>query len=79
MGVALRARWADRAARDRRTLGRTVEIGQRTIRRRIVSSWSTFGCAYIWNNTGDTAYLRNSAGTSIDTCSWGSSGSYTYC
>ncbi|SBT49170.1 lamin tail domain-containing protein [Micromonospora auratinigra] len=35
--------------------------------------------AYIWNNTGDTAYLRNSAGTSIDSCSWGSSGSYTYC
>ncbi|MEU1689428.1 lamin tail domain-containing protein [Micromonospora sp. NPDC005707] len=35
--------------------------------------------AYIWNNTGDTAYLRNSAGSSIDSCSWGSSGSYTNC
>ncbi|MET8906451.1 lamin tail domain-containing protein [Micromonospora sp. NPDC004551] len=35
--------------------------------------------AYIWNNTGDTAYLRNSAGTAIDSCSWGSSGSYTNC
>jgi hypothetical protein len=34
---------------------------------------------YVWNNTGDTAYLRNSAGTLIDSCSWGSSGSYTYC
>ncbi|HEY0697698.1 MAG TPA: lamin tail domain-containing protein [Micromonospora sp.] len=34
---------------------------------------------YVWNNTGDAAYLRNSAGTSIDSCSWGSSGSYTYC
>jgi hypothetical protein len=34
---------------------------------------------YIWNNTGDAAYLRNSAGTGIDSCSWGSSGSYTYC
>ncbi|MEU7615533.1 lamin tail domain-containing protein [Micromonospora rifamycinica] len=34
---------------------------------------------YIWNNTGDTAYLRNSAGTGIDSCSWGSKGSYTYC
>jgi hypothetical protein len=34
---------------------------------------------YVWNNTGDTAYLRNSASTLIDTCSWGSSGSYTYC
>ncbi len=35
--------------------------------------------AYVWNNTGDTAYLRNAAGATIDTCSWGSSGSYTYC
>ncbi|MFJ8581835.1 lamin tail domain-containing protein [Micromonospora sp. NPDC093277] len=35
--------------------------------------------AYIWNNDGDTAYLRNAAGTSIDTCSWGRKGSYTYC
>jgi hypothetical protein len=34
---------------------------------------------YIWNNTGDTAYLRNSAGTKIDSCSWGSKGSYTNC
>lgn len=34
---------------------------------------------YVWNNSGDAAYLRNSAGTSIDSCSWGSSGSYTYC
>ncbi|MEV6798786.1 lamin tail domain-containing protein [Micromonospora rifamycinica] len=34
---------------------------------------------YIWNNTGDTAYLRNSAGTGIDSCNWGSKGSYTYC
>lgn len=34
---------------------------------------------YIWNNTGDTAYLRNSAGTGIDSCTWGSKGSYTYC
>ncbi len=35
--------------------------------------------AHVWNNTGDTAYLRNAAGTTIDTCSWGSSGSHTYC
>jgi hypothetical protein len=27
---------------------------------------------YIWNNTGDTAYLRNAAGTPMDSCSWGS-------
>lgn len=36
--------------------------------------------AYVWNNTGDTAYLRNASGTLIDSCSWGSSGSgYTNC
>ncbi|MEU6074885.1 lamin tail domain-containing protein [Micromonospora sp. NPDC047074] len=35
--------------------------------------------AYVWNNTGDKAYLRNSAGTLIDSCSWGSRGSYTNC
>jgi hypothetical protein len=29
---------------------------------------------YIWNNTGDKAILRNTAGTTLDTCSWGSSG-----
>ncbi|GAA0231798.1 lamin tail domain-containing protein [Cryptosporangium japonicum] len=25
---------------------------------------------YIWNNTGDTAYLRDPAGNQIDTCGW---------
>ena len=25
---------------------------------------------YIWNNTGDTAYLRNASGTAVDSCSW---------
>jgi hypothetical protein len=34
---------------------------------------------YVWNNSGDKAYLRNASGTLIDSCSWGSSGSYTYC
>jgi hypothetical protein len=29
---------------------------------------------YVWNNGGDTAYLRNSAGTQKDSCSWGSVG-----
>jgi hypothetical protein len=33
----------------------------------------------VWNNTGDTAYVRNPSGTLIDSCSWGGSGSYTYC
>lgn len=37
------------------------------------SSW------YIWNNSGDAAYLRNSAGAAIDSCAWGSTGSYTSC
>lgn len=35
--------------------------------------------AYIWNNTGDAAYVRNKAGRSVDSCSWRSKGSYTYC
>jgi hypothetical protein len=25
---------------------------------------------YIWNNDGDTAYLRNPKGSTVDTCSW---------
>jgi hypothetical protein len=25
---------------------------------------------YIWNNTGDTAYLRNASGKALDNCSW---------
>ena len=29
------------------------------------------GGAYIWNNTGDTAYLRKPNGTTVDTCTWG--------
>jgi hypothetical protein len=35
--------------------------------------------AYIWNNTGDTAYLRWPGGTLADSCGWGSSGSSKYC
>ncbi|MEU6641678.1 lamin tail domain-containing protein [Saccharomonospora sp. NPDC046836] len=35
--------------------------------------------SYVWNNTGDAAYLRNSRGALIDSCSWGSSGSWKYC
>jgi len=26
--------------------------------------------SYIWNNDGDTAYLRNASGTAVDNCSW---------
>lgn len=25
---------------------------------------------YVWNNNGDTAYLRNSSGKQLDSCSW---------
>lgn len=35
---------------------------------------------YIWNNTGDTAYLRNASGKQIDKCSWKKKGKgYTNC
>jgi hypothetical protein len=34
---------------------------------------------YIWNNTGDSAYVRNASGTLIDSCTYSGSGSYTYC
>lgn len=35
--------------------------------------------AYIWNNTGDTAYLVGPTGSPKDTCSFDGSGSYTNC
>ncbi|MFL5679301.1 MAG: lamin tail domain-containing protein [Chloroflexota bacterium] len=35
---------------------------------------------YIWNNTGDTAYVRNSAGTLMDSCVYtGATAGYKYC
>jgi hypothetical protein len=34
---------------------------------------------YVWNNSGDTAILRNRLGTNIDRCSWSGSGSSTNC
>lgn len=34
---------------------------------------------YVWNNSGDKASLRSRKGALVDSCSWGSSGSYTYC
>jgi len=34
---------------------------------------------YVWNNTGDTAYLRDSKGTLKDTCTWNGIGSSTSC
>ncbi|TDC12496.1 lamin tail domain-containing protein [Actinomadura bangladeshensis] len=34
---------------------------------------------YVWNNTGDTAYLLYANGKVADKCSWGKKGSSTYC
>ena len=35
---------------------------------------------YIWNNTGDTAILRNQNGTTIDSCTYkGTSQGYVFC
>jgi hypothetical protein len=33
---------------------------------------------YIWNNTGDTAYLRKPTGTTVDTCTWGAKKNRTW-
>jgi Lamin Tail Domain len=33
---------------------------------------------YIWNNTGDTAYLRNPSGRTVDTCQWGNKAGRTW-
>ena len=35
--------------------------------------------AYIWNNTGDKATLKNSAGTVIDTCAYSGAGQWVSC
>ncbi|WP_286901914.1 lamin tail domain-containing protein [Thermocrispum sp.] len=34
---------------------------------------------HVWNNTGDTAYLRSPNNRLLDKCSWGSKGSAKYC
>ncbi|WP_308287027.1 lamin tail domain-containing protein [Actinomadura parmotrematis] len=35
--------------------------------------------SYVWNNTGDTAYLRYPNGTAADSCSWGKGSGSRYC
>ncbi|MFI7601162.1 lamin tail domain-containing protein [Actinoplanes sp. NPDC049681] len=35
--------------------------------------------SYVWNNGGDTAYLRTNTGKSIDSCKWGNGSGVTYC
>ncbi|PRY31536.1 lamin tail domain-containing protein [Pseudosporangium ferrugineum] len=39
--------------------------------------WNRTG--YVWNNGGDTAYLRTNTGKSIDSCKWGKGSGVTYC
>ena len=39
--------------------------------------WGSSG--YIWNNDGDTARLKNRAGTLIDKCSYSGAGNYVLC
>jgi hypothetical protein len=34
---------------------------------------------YVWNNSGDTAYLRDTKGSLKDSCTWSGSGSSTSC
>jgi hypothetical protein len=39
--------------------------------------WGRSG--YIWNNTGDAAYLRTGSNKLIDSCSWKKGNGRTYC
>ena len=42
--------------------------------------WGRSGAGgYVWDNTGDTATLRSSTGTTIDTCRYTAGGGTTYC
>ena len=53
--------------------GRTVVV--RTGKGTNTASTRYWGSGnYVWNNTGDKAYLRASNGTSIDYCAWSSKG-----
>jgi hypothetical protein len=33
---------------------------------------------YVWNNTGDTAYLRKPSGSAVDSCAWGAKSGRTW-
>jgi hypothetical protein len=63
--------------------GKSITIhtgkGTNTSTNRYWGRSGTSGTAYIWNNSGDTAYLRDSAGKTIDTCTWGTVSSYKTC
>jgi hypothetical protein len=54
----------------------TVHTGN-GLNRTLHRYWRSDG--YIWNNNGDTARLRNRAGTLIDRCSYSGAGSYVTC
>jgi hypothetical protein len=57
------------------TLGAGKSVKLRTGKGTNTSTTRYWGSGYhVWNNTGDKAYLRTSAGTSIDTCAWTSAG-----
>ncbi|MGH3502604.1 MAG: hypothetical protein ACRDQA_17195 [Nocardioidaceae bacterium] len=34
---------------------------------------------YVWNNTGDKAYLNNKHAHRVDTCKWSSKGQFRRC
>jgi hypothetical protein len=39
--------------------------------------WGSKG--YVWNNGGDTAYLRDATNKAIDSCRWTKDKGTTYC
>ena len=63
--------------------GKTITIktgkGTNTSKTRYWGRVGPSSYAYIWNNSGDTAYLKDKSGKTIDTCSWGSVSSYKNC
>jgi hypothetical protein len=54
----------------------TVHTGNGT-NTRLNRYWRSDG--YVWNNNGDTAKLKNRAGTLIDRCSYSGAGDWTNC
>ena len=53
------------------TLGAGKSVVLRTGKGTNTSTTRYWGLGWhVWNNTGDTAYLRNAAGTAMDTCRW---------
>src|SRR6478609_2776141 len=57
-----------------------VVIKNTTRSNRVLTGWTLRDkTCYVWNNTGDTAYLKNASGTTVDTCAWSGSGTAKYC